>query len=61
LKPRPVLFKAVSAIFALWVAFLVVLYFKTVYPRRSSAPRPDARGVLRPETQAAPDPRADKN
>jgi hypothetical protein len=56
LKPRPVLFKVLGVVFALWVAFLVALYFKTVYPRHSSAPSPDAQGALRPETQPAPGP-----
>lgn len=46
LKPRPVLFTTLSVAFALWVAFLVALYFKTEYPRRSVAPRPDAKGNL---------------
>jgi hypothetical protein len=45
LKPRPILLAALSVIFALWVAFLVALYVKTEYPHRSTAPRPDARGV----------------
>ena len=46
LKPRPGLLAALSVVFALWVSFLVVLYFKTVYPRRSTAPRPDASGSV---------------
>ena len=54
LKPRPALFKALCFVFALWVVFLVALYFKTVHPRRSTAPRPDAQGALRPQTFPAP-------
>jgi hypothetical protein len=46
LKPRPVLLAVLALVFAGWVTFLVALYFKTEYPRRSTAPRPDARGVL---------------
>ena len=38
LKPRPVLLAVMSVLFALWMAFLVVLYFKTSHPRRSTAP-----------------------
>ena len=38
LKPRPVLLAVMSVVFALWMAFLVVLYFKTIHPRRSTAP-----------------------
>ena len=55
LKPRPVLLGVLSLLFAGWVAFLVVLYFKTEFPRRSTAPRPDAKGVLPPDapTQSA--------
>ncbi len=34
LNPHPTLFKLLCLIFALWVAALVGLYFKTVYPLR---------------------------
>ena len=34
LKPHPVLFRVVCAIFALWMAVLLILYFWTVYPQR---------------------------
>jgi hypothetical protein len=54
LKPRPVLFKVLCVVFAVWVVFLVALYFKTAYPRRSTAPRPDAQGALRPQTLPVP-------
>ena len=40
LKPRPLLFKILSLVFAAWIAFLVYLYVKTVHPRRSVAPDP---------------------
>ena len=53
LKPRPVLFKVLGVVFALWVVFLVVLYVKTAHPRRSTAPSPDAQGALLPQTLPA--------
>ena len=56
LQPRPTLFKVLCAAFALWVGFLVVLYFKTVYPGRSTAPRPDAAGMIRPDATTSPAP-----
>ena len=40
LKPRPLLFKILSLVFAAWIAFLVYLYVTTVQPRRSVAPEP---------------------
>ena len=52
LKPRPVLLAVTSLVFAGWVAFLVALYVKTEYPRRSIAPRPDAKGDLVPAMSA---------
>jgi hypothetical protein len=54
LKPRPALLAATSLLFAGWVLFLAGLYFKTEYPRRSTAPRPDAKGVLVPEAPTPP-------
>jgi hypothetical protein len=55
LKPRPVLLSVLALVFAAWVAFLVSLYFKTEYPRRSTASRLDAKGVPPPDapTQSA--------
>ena len=53
-KPRPVLLAVISVIFALWVAFLVVLYFKTIYPRRSVSPLPDATGGVLEGAATAP-------
>ena len=38
LKPRPVLLLVTSVVFALWMAFLIVLYFTTIHPHRSVAP-----------------------
>jgi hypothetical protein len=35
LRPRPRLLIVLSVILALWVAFLLVLYFRTVYPYRN--------------------------
>jgi len=35
---RKKLFVFLAAVFAVWMAFLVYLYFKTVYPHRSTAP-----------------------
>ena len=35
LKPRPRLMIVLSVILALWVAFLLALYFRTVYPHRN--------------------------
>jgi hypothetical protein len=36
LKPRPVLFAVMCVMFAVWMAFLIALYFKT-HPRPSLA------------------------
>ena len=38
LTPRPLLLTALSIVFVAWLAFLVSLYFTTVYPRRSASP-----------------------
>jgi len=46
------LFAVLCLVFTLWAGFLVALYFKTEYPRRSVAPRPDAKGNLVPESSA---------
>ena len=35
LKPRPRLFAALMLLMALWIAFLLILYFTTVYPKRN--------------------------
>jgi hypothetical protein len=48
LKPRPVLLAVLSLVFAAWISFLVVLYFKTGLPRRSTAAGADASGSLAP-------------
>jgi hypothetical protein len=32
LKPRPVLFAVLCVVFALWMVFLIVLYFTTIHP-----------------------------
>ena len=34
LVPRPVLFRVLCVIFAIWLAALLVMYFWTVYPLR---------------------------
>jgi hypothetical protein len=34
LKPRPRLFIGLGVLFALWITFLLVLYFITVFPHR---------------------------
>ena len=52
LTPRPKLLAVLSTLFALWVAFLVGLYFKTIHPSRSTAPRPDAKGDITPDAPA---------
>jgi len=39
LTPRPRLFVALVIVFAAWMAFLVFLYFKTIHPHRSTAPK----------------------
>jgi hypothetical protein len=42
LKPRPILFRVLLGVVALWVATLLTLYFTTVYPHRGgSAPAGD--------------------
>ena len=38
LAPRKRLLAVLSLLFAAWMVFLVVLYFTTIYPRRSVAP-----------------------
>jgi hypothetical protein len=43
LKPRPRLFAAQLANFAIWVGALLAMYFKTVYPNRHRATTQDAR------------------
>lgn len=48
LQPRPRLFALTAVVFAVWVLFLVGLYFKTVPPHRSTAPKPDASGAVLP-------------
>jgi hypothetical protein len=52
LTPRPKLFVFLVIVFAAWMAFLVFLYFKTVYPHRSTAPKSDL-ALLRPRGFAA--------
>ncbi|MGD0139052.1 MAG: hypothetical protein ABSD28_09260 [Tepidisphaeraceae bacterium] len=34
LVPRPVLFRVLCVIFAIWIGALLVMYFCTVYPLR---------------------------
>jgi hypothetical protein len=34
LTPRPILFKVLCVVFALWIVALLVMYFLTVYPLR---------------------------
>jgi hypothetical protein len=46
LTPRPKLFVVLAIVFAAWMAFLVFLYFKTVYPHRSTAPKSDLALVV---------------
>lgn len=51
LKPRPRLLAILSIMFAAWMAFLVVLYFTTISPRRSVAPDDSlSRAVMAPIT-----------
>jgi hypothetical protein len=37
LKPRPILFRVLCAVFAVWMLALLVMYFWTVYPLRHPA------------------------
>jgi hypothetical protein len=46
LTPRPRLLALLAVVFAVWMAFLVYLYFKTVYPHRSAAPRAAAPAAV---------------
>jgi hypothetical protein len=46
LTPRPKLFVVLVIVFAVWMAFLVFLYFKTVYAHRSTAPKGDVALLL---------------
>lgn len=50
LTPRPMLLAALSLVFALWMAFLVYLYFKTPRPR---PPAQSPHGVARQFTRSA--------
>ena len=52
LKPRPRLLAVLALVFAVWVAFLVTLYFKTVSPRRSTIPGYDAQGKVETAPQS---------
>lgn len=47
LKPRRALLIALSILFALWFAFLLGVYFKTVYPHRHPAPTHPAPAAAR--------------
>ena len=53
LTPRPKLLALLAVLFAVWMAFLVYLYFKTVYPHRSAAPRGDVTAMAAPVRAAA--------
>ena len=46
LKPRPKMLIGLSVVFVLWIAFLLTMYFTTVYSHRYIEVRPD------PDTQA---------
>jgi hypothetical protein len=52
LIPRPMLFKVLCAVFALWVVMLLVLYFLTVYPLRHPSD-PGGTGTTRPGSVGA--------
>ena len=41
LKPRPRMLLVLSVVFVLWVAFLLTMYFTTVYPNRYIEVQPD--------------------
>ena len=47
LRPRPKMLIGLSVVFVLWVAFLLTMYFTTVYPQRyiEDRPDPDTRSV----------------
>ncbi len=40
LKPRPMLFRVLAVVVALWIALLLTIYFTIVLPARHSAPQP---------------------
>jgi hypothetical protein len=42
LQPRPRMLVVLSVVFVLWVAFLLTMYFTTVYPHRQIEARPSA-------------------
>jgi hypothetical protein len=48
IKPRPFLFAFLCVVFALWIGLLLLLYFKSVYPRRHP---PAAAGAAEIERQ----------
>lgn len=48
LTPRPGLLALLAVLFAVWMAFLVYLYFKTVHPHRSVAPTADVAAMAEP-------------
>lgn len=54
LKPRPRLLMVLSIVFVLWVAFLLTMYFTTVYPHRYIEARPagTAQGFAQVAAQA---------
>ena len=49
LKPRPRLFYSLLAVLAVWVISLLVMYFTTVYPNRSSGGNAQADTTRAPE------------
>ena len=48
LTPRPGLLAVLAVLFAVWMAFLVYLYFTTLHPHRSAAPRADVAAMAEP-------------
>lgn len=49
LKPRPILFRVLAVIVALWIALLLTIYFTTVLPARHAAPQaPSANNLIEP-------------
>jgi hypothetical protein len=51
LTPRPILFKVLCVVFALWIVALLATYFLTVYPLRHPS-SPGGSGATRPGSVA---------
>ena len=51
LKPRPRMLVVLAIVFVLWLAFLLTMYFTTVYPHRHIESRPTATATAQALSQ----------